>query len=163
MVGLGRIVTTVTLVGAGVLIGVFWDEWRSVQLGELLPDSLSDSPASVATGEQAAEAADGGRWQNVGGLDRAKVEILNGSGTPGLARKVSDHLQEVGFDVVSVANADHFEHGITHVLDRSGRDGAAHEVARGLSADSVVVALDPDLFLDVTVVVGQDWVEQGRD
>ncbi|WP_419941120.1 LytR C-terminal domain-containing protein [Candidatus Palauibacter sp.] len=78
---------------------------------------------------------------------------------PGLARRFADQLRERGFDVVATDNADHFEHQVTHVLDRSGRLGAAREVANGVHSDSVAVVLDADLFLDATVVVGHDWQE----
>ena len=91
--------------------------------------------------------------------NRIKVEVLNGVGETGLARDFADRLRERGLDVVATANADHFEHGVTHVLDRSGRLGAAPRVAAAAGTDSVAVALDPDLFLDVSVVVGSDWRE----
>jgi len=64
---------------------------------------------------------------------------------------------DLGFDVVAVDNADHFDYRATLVLDRSGRAGVAREVADGIGADSILVAVDPDLFLDATVVVGRDW------
>lgn len=89
--------------------------------------------------------------------DRIKVEVLNGAGERGLARQFADRLRLLGFDVVATGNADHFDHEITHVLDRSGRLGAALTVARELSADSLAVAIDPELFLDASVVVGSDW------
>ena len=90
--------------------------------------------------------------------NRIKVEVLNGAGERGLARQFADRLRLMGFDVVATGNADHFDHAVTHVLDRSGRLGAALAVARELSADSLAVAIDPGLFLDASVVVGSDWV-----
>lgn len=89
--------------------------------------------------------------------DRIKVEVLNGAGERGLARQFADRLRLLGFDVVATGNADHFDHEVTHVLDRSGRLGAALTVARELSADSLAVAIDPELYLDASVVVGSDW------
>ena len=128
------IVTTIILVGAGILIGSFFGQWRTT-----LPDDISFESAE--------------RPLN----DRIQVEVLNGVGESGLARRFTRDLRDLGFDVVAVGNAEHFDHSSTHVLDRSGRTGAAREVADGLGTDSVVVALDPDLYLDATVVIGRDW------
>ncbi|MGH7539733.1 MAG: LytR C-terminal domain-containing protein, partial [Gemmatimonadota bacterium] len=86
------------------------------------------------------------------------VEVLNGSGDRGAAARIRDHLRERGFDVVSAENADHFDHPVTYVLNRSGRNGAAQRVARQLGVDSVANAFEPDLFLDATVVLGGDWL-----
>ena len=129
------LITTVILVGGGILIGTFWGEWRLIKLGS---DPVEDpEPRSLA--------------------ERIKVEVLNGSGETGLANRVSNQLRGLGLDVVATGNADHFDYEATYVLDRSGRPGVALEVALGLGTDSMVVDLDPDLFLDATVVVGHDW------
>ncbi|MDE2721266.1 LytR C-terminal domain-containing protein [Candidatus Palauibacter polyketidifaciens] len=116
----------------------------------------------AATAETVSEgAAEGGGAATVSGgeyvTNRIKVEVLNGAGERGLARQFADRLRLLGFDVVATGNADHFDHEVTHVLDRSGRLGAALAVARELSADSLAVAIDPELFLDASVVVGSDW------
>lgn len=139
------LVTTVVLVGAGALIGFFLEEWQVVRLAgtapsETPPDALSEASPPLL---------------NL--ANRIKVEVLNGAGEAGLARTFADRLRDRGFDVVATTNADHFEHQVTHVLDRSGRLGIATQVATGLGTDSVAVALDPDLFLDASVVVGHDW------
>lgn len=139
------LVTTVVLVGAGALIGFFLEEWQVVRLSgpppqepvRNLPPESPTAPVNLA--------------------NRIKIEVLNGVGEAGLARTFADRLRDRGFDVVATTNADHFEHQVTHVLDRSGRLGIATQVATGLGTDSVAVALDPDLFLDASVVVGHDW------
>lgn len=150
------LITTAVLIGAGAFIGLFWEEWKVVRLA-ILAGSV---PA--ATAETMSEgAAEGGAAATVSGreylTDRIKVEVLNGAGERGLARQFADRLRLLGFDVVATGNADHFDHEVTHVLDRSGRLGAALAVARELSADSLAVAIDPELFLDASVVVGSDW------
>ena len=151
------LITTVVLVGAGALIGLFWEEWRDAPLAEFAPAefaSVEPAPATPLPNALPEESSPGMDLQN-----RIKVEVLNGVGETGLARDFADRLRERGLDVVATANADHFEHGVTHVLDRSGRLGAAPRVAAAAGTDSVAVALDPDLFLDVSVVVGSDWRE----
>lgn len=51
------------------------------------------------------------------GLDRKNltIEILNGSGTPGVAKKASDILTGLGYKVVSTGNADNYDYATTEV------------------------------------------------
>ena len=126
------------LIGVGALIGSFWIEWRGTRLDEV---SAADSaPASLEA--------------------RLKVEVLNGSGDKGAAALVRDYLRARGFDIVSAENADHFDYTVTYVLNRSGHLGAARQVASQLGVDSVANAIDADLFLDATVILGADWRER---
>lgn len=156
------LITTAVLIGAGAFVGLFWEEWKAVRLAILAGSVPAATAGTVSQG-----AAEGGPTvtgsatgetpgrENL--TNRIKVEVLNGAGERGLARQFADRLRLLGFDVVATGNADHFDHEITHVLDRSGRLGAALTVARELSADSLAVAIDPELFLDASVVVGSDW------
>lgn len=154
------LITTAVLIGAGAFIGLFWEEWKVVRLAILA--GTGSVPAATAAGTaEGGPAATGSATGEITGREdltnRIKVEVLNGAGERGLARQFADRLRLLGFDVVATGNADHFDHEITHVLDRSGRLGAALAVARELSADSLAIALDPELFLDASVVVGSDW------
>lgn len=88
---------------------------------------------------------------------RVKVEVLNAGGVAGLARRATEHLRDRGFDVVYMGNAGTFEQQATVVLARTADVDAARRVARALGTDSVVVEPDPQLFLDATVRLGQDW------
>jgi hypothetical protein len=129
---------SLVLIGVGTLIGSFWIEWRGTRLDGA--PAADTAPASLDA--------------------RLKVEVLNGSGDKGAAALVRDHLRARGFDVVSAENADHFDYTITYVLNRSGHPGAARQVASQLGVDSVANAIDPDLFLDATVILGADWRER---
>ena len=161
------LITTAILIGAGAFIGLFWEEWKVVRLAVL----AGAGPVPVATAAEDGPAATGSATGEVPGQgdlsDRIKVEVLNGAGERGLARQFADRLRLIGFDVVATGNAEHFDHEVTHVLDRSGRLGAALAVARELSTDSLAVAIDPELYLDASVVVGSDWagllVNLGKD
>ena len=126
------------LIGVGTLIASFWMEWRGRRLDG--GSAADTAPASLDA--------------------RLKVEVLNGSGEKGAAATVRDHLRERGFDVVSAENADHFGYTVSFVLNRSGHPGAARQVASQLGVDSVANAIDPDLFLDATVILGADWRER---
>lgn len=164
------LITTAVLIGAGAFIGLFWEEWKAVRLAILAgsvpaataePVSAGEAEGGpAATGSAATGSAEVGSATMSGSenlTNRIKVEVLNGAGERGLARQFADRLRLLGFDVVATGNADHFDHDVTHVLDRSGRLGAALTVARELSADSLAAAIEPELFLDASVVVGNDW------
>ncbi|MDH3734758.1 MAG: LytR C-terminal domain-containing protein [Gemmatimonadota bacterium] len=129
------LITTVTLLATGALIGSWWIAWREADV----PDQQTIE----------FETAEPDR--------RLKVEVLNGSGERGAADRVGDLLLSLNYDVVTVDNADHFDYGVSHILDRSGAGVMVSELGRRIGADSIVVAIEPDLLLDVTVMLGSDW------
>jgi hypothetical protein len=87
------------------------------------------------------------------------VEVLNGAGDAGAAALVTESLREAGFDVKTYGNADRFDHEASYVIDRSGRPGAASAVATALGGVGTVERIDPELYLDATVILGGDWRE----
>jgi hypothetical protein len=90
---------------------------------------------------------------------RVRVEVLNGAGDAGAAALVTESLREAGFDVKTYGNADRFDHEASYVIDRSGRPGAASAVATALGGVGTVERIDPELYLDATVILGGDWRE----
>lgn len=92
-----------------------------------------------------------------------RVEVLNGAGTAGLARDATHRLRGLGFDVVYFGNATSFDRGRSVVLDRTGAVERARAVAASLEIDSVAMAPDTTLLLDVTVVLGEDWPPAPRE
>ncbi|MFH1679660.1 MAG: LytR C-terminal domain-containing protein [Candidatus Eisenbacteria bacterium] len=84
------------------------------------------------------------------------VQVLNGCGEPGLALDVSRYLRERGCDVVEMGNADHFHHEETKIIARSGDLASAERVRAVLGFGEVSSSPDPDLLLEVTLVVGAD-------
>jgi hypothetical protein len=88
---------------------------------------------------------------------RVRVEVLNASGVAGLARQATEHLRDRGFDVVAFGNAGSSDFTGTVVLARTTDVEAARDVAAALGTDSVAVEPDPQLYLDVTVLLGRDW------
>jgi hypothetical protein len=86
---------------------------------------------------------------------RIKVQVLNATRVAGLARRATLFLRDRGFDVVETGTAE-AQRRTTLVLDRSQHPEWAGLVARALGA---VVESRPDStrFLDVTVLLGDDW------
>lgn len=92
-----------------------------------------------------------------GASPRTRVEVLNGAGIDGLARRATDSLRGLGFDVVYYGNAGSFDREASVVLDRVGASERALAVARALGIPNVRSEPDPSLYLDVTVMLGRDW------
>jgi hypothetical protein len=88
-----------------------------------------------------------------------QLDVLNGSGQPRLAQRVTDYLRARGFDVVELGNYRTSDVEETMVLDRAGNLQAAQQVAAalGLPAERAVQRLDKTLYLDVTVIIGRDF------
>ncbi len=132
----GLIVLGVVL-AAGIFIGSAVSQWNPLpQQERVAPPPLNSTAA---------------------GLGRVRVEVLNAGGTEGMARLATDHLRDRGFDVVYFGNADTFGQDSTIVLDRSARPRAAAAVGRALGTRWVESQPDANLYLDVTVMLGNDW------
>ena len=101
------------------------------------------------------------RAENPAGLvsDIIQVEVLNGCGISGLAGDVRLFLRSAGFDVVGVGDYTSFDVDESFVIDRTGNAETARQVARalGLPEARVRTDVDPDLFLDASVVIGRDY------
>jgi hypothetical protein len=93
--------------------------------------------------------------------ERVRVEVLNAGGVPGQARAATRRLRDLGFDVVKFGNAGSFDRDSSAVMDRVGRPDLARAVADVLGVERVSTERDPNLFVDVTVLLGRDW--QGGD
>ncbi len=89
--------------------------------------------------------------------ERVRVEVLNAGGVSGLARGATDQLRDIGFDVVHFGNARAFDRDSSVVIDRVNRPDFARAVANALGIGTVVTQPDPNLFVDVTVLLGRSW------
>lgn len=89
--------------------------------------------------------------------ERVRVEVLNGGGRPNMARAATDRLRDAGFDVVDFGNAGSFDRDSSVVLDRTGHLEWARAVADALGITTVISEPDTNRYLDVSVVLGQDW------
>jgi len=88
---------------------------------------------------------------------RVRVEVLNAGGRRGAAHEATELLRKRGFDVVYFGNADSFGQDSSVVLDRVGRPDDARGVADALGIDDVRSDPDPNLYLDVSVMLGREW------
>jgi len=87
------------------------------------------------------------------------IEILNGTGVQGLAKRAAEIFQSFGYDVVSVGNADRDDYGSTRVLDRFANADAAKSIAGVIKCPDVgqEVPVKADDSADFTIVLGKDF------
>lgn len=137
---LGLVLGLVLVVGA--LGASFLLESRSATETSSGPPVAATGPADISFDEQ---------------QQRIRVEVLNGAGDAGAAARVTQALRDAGFDVKTYGNAARFDYERSIVLDRSGRAGAAAAVSTALHGTEVQEQLDPELYLDATVILGDDW------
>ncbi len=133
-----------TLVVVAVLIGSFAAQYRNPGSRAAAPVRATGSPA-VATATDAVPE------------ERVRVQVLNASGRPGLAREATRVLRDRGFDVKEFGNGQGFPPDSSVVLDRVGRMEVARQVADAVGIRRVTARPDSNLYLDATVVLGRDW------
>jgi hypothetical protein len=95
--------------------------------------------------------------------ERVRVEVLNASGVPGLARRGTEMLRDGGFDVVSYGNGQGYAPDSSLVMDRIGRMELARSVADAMGVPRVYARPDSNVYVDVTVVLGRDWAAENPE
>ena len=86
-----------------------------------------------------------------------RLEILNGTGNSGLARRTAELYRSYGFDVVTVGNAARDDLPETIVVDRVGNEVFAARTADIIRATTVDLQLESQSGVDVTVILGEDF------
>lgn len=88
-----------------------------------------------------------------------QVEVLNGSGTAGLADRFTDFLRSKNFDVIKTGNFSSFDIDNTFLIDRCGKKEYAFELADslGINKSNVIQQSNKYYYLDVTLVIGKDF------
>lgn len=92
-------------------------------------------------------------------LASTTIEILNGSGVPGLGRQTAERLQRLGLHIVRVDTAP-TRVAQTTVIDRAGRPEVARLVAEILGRKPVT--REPGAGADITVLVARDLASAHR-
>jgi hypothetical protein len=88
-----------------------------------------------------------------------QLDVLNGCGEKGVAQDFTDYLRKRNFDVVQTSNYKTFDVEESLVIDRTGDLEAAKKVAYalGISDKNIVQQINPDYYLNVSVVIGRDF------
>ncbi|MBM3327162.1 MAG: hypothetical protein FJY65_09365 [Calditrichaeota bacterium] len=91
---------------------------------------------------------------------RIKVQVLNGCGVPGVAKRARDWLARQDYDIRDVGNADKQDYRISKIVNRSGNLTAACELARLLGIDEAQItrqSTPTGADFDLTLIVGKDY------
>ena len=90
---------------------------------------------------------------------KMQVEVLNGCGTAGIAKSVTDFLRKSEIDVVYLGNYKNFKVAKSQVIDRSGNLENARKIARilGVSEKQVKSEIDKSKQLKASILLGKDY------
>lgn len=117
---------------------LFWDpDWQKVRA--LVCDWFYGIPADMVA--------------------RTRVEVLNASGVPGMAREVADRLARFGFPVVRVENAPTLRHE-TAILSHRADRRVTRAVRAMLGVGSLAHRRTDRGDVDLTVLVGRDYAHR---
>jgi polyisoprenyl-teichoic acid--peptidoglycan teichoic acid transferase len=164
----GTVTTTLPVERLDVLLGLF-------QLSRLDPAQLGQfriSPESVPSYQEVGSDL---YWDAEGvrelvrlvtsppseAREAATVQVFNGTGTAGLAGRISNRLAEARFSLIPPGDAPPGDYPLTRVYDRSGKPLTAQRLARELQAELSDEPLPEGLASDADLVVllGADAVE----
>jgi polyisoprenyl-teichoic acid--peptidoglycan teichoic acid transferase len=90
-----------------------------------------------------------------------RIEILNGTGEPGVAAQTRELLESQGYQVVYIGDADRNDYGRTIIINYGVPDAVVDQVGTDLSLDpnlSSLQGLNVSAPVDVRIVVGRDFL-----
>lgn len=101
------------------------------------------------------------RWSGIGRNlsvpeDPFQIEVLNGTGEPGVAREVTMRLRKMGIDVLIEGNAQRFDYRETVLVDRKGNPELMKRLSRRLGVSRVITQIQEKPRVDATLIIGWD-------
>jgi len=90
-----------------------------------------------------------------------QLDVQNGTSENGAASRFTDYLRMNGIDVVEIGNYKSKDIDKTLIIDRIGDKNKAKKVAMllGVSDRNIIQQTNNSLYLDVSVVIGKDFIE----
>ena len=88
-----------------------------------------------------------------------RIEVLNGSGIAGAARKVADQLSKAGFDVARTDTAPKSDYTQSCIIAHKGKNEPVERIAQLLKCEDIREESSPKDGVDVTVIVGKNFTE----
>lgn len=89
-----------------------------------------------------------------------KIEILNGTGMPGMAGKAAQFLENLGYKSIKTGNADNFDYQQTVIQIKDAKKDYAEilvgDLAGKYSVDKEVKSLSDTSTFDAIVIVGKE-------
>jgi hypothetical protein len=94
-----------------------------------------------------------------------RVEILNGTGEPGVAAQAREMLQAQGWQIVSIGDADRNDYSHTLIVNYGIPESVIDQVGNDLELEpglSTLEGLNTAAPIDMRIVVGRDMLGQLR-
>jgi LCP family protein required for cell wall assembly len=90
--------------------------------------------------------------------ENAKIAVLNGAGTPGLASRTSEYLTAQGVNVVSTGDAAE-QYSATTIISYTGNPYTLYYLVdlMGISPNRIYNRFDPSSSVDIDLILGYDW------
>lgn len=102
--------------------------------------------------------------------EKVRIQVVNGTGTPGQAGKVVDLLKEAGYnaDLIETGNADEFSSTPTKITARTGFEDAANDIKEvlGKTFDEITIdstQLEDTSKFDIVIVTGGEEFKEPTD
>jgi hypothetical protein len=128
------------------------------------PEAPVTAPAEVVTQPEAQQASISAAPVTASGLpeavvtEGARIVLLNGTATSGLAMRTTEYLRSLGFVVLEPSDAQG-AYSKTTLVDYTGKSATVQYLAELMHIDSGnrLGAPDPGLGADMSIVLGDDW------
>jgi hypothetical protein len=85
------------------------------------------------------------------------VHVLNATSTRGLAKRATDRLRALGYDVVDYDSRRRADSATTRIIPARGQQALAVRVSRALGAGRADVESDSLRRIELVVWLGTDW------
>ena len=123
---------------------------------EATKEEPANTPSPTSTPEPTVNPID-----KTTGLDRSKlsIEVQNGSGAVGVAKKAADVLKALGYVISSTGNADNYEYSNVTIQVKGGKSNFLSLLQKDLGSSYTVGTASADLTAtssaDALVIVGK--------
>jgi hypothetical protein len=95
-----------------------------------------------------------------------EIEVANGNGENGMARRVGNYLESRGFKVTKISNANSFEHAKTKLIYGNGRIKDVRQLVMVLVLSSDVKQQNlielKQLGNRIKIIIGKDMAPEGQ-
>jgi Tfp pilus assembly protein PilF len=110
--------------------------------------------------EQSEKGTNGEQSQKEKGIRSVRIEVVNGNGVYGMARRTAGYLEKKGLKVYKISNAQHFGLDKTKILYKNGYLQEAYMVAKLIPGDQDFTKLNSlsSSNLHVQVLLGRDTI-----
>jgi len=91
--------------------------------------------------------------------EAAKIDVQNGTLTPGLAQRTTEYVKSLGLNVVSFSNADRSDYALTVLIDYSGKTNTVNFLVSkfDIAAENVRQSTGIQSDVDVRLILGRDY------